>query len=323
MDLQKLLADLNQEISQLKYGDKPAELYEPINYIMAIGGKRLRPMLTLIGANLYGDHYQRALNPALAIELFHNFTLLHDDIMDKAPTRRGQATVHQKWNENVAILSGDVMLVKAYQKLFNIESSQLKLVLELFSKTAAEVCEGQQLDMNFEALDEVSLEAYLNMIRLKTSVLLGFALQLGGIMAGVNEAEHQKLYQIGLNAGMGFQLMDDILDVYGSPEKFGKQVGGDIISNKKTYLLILAKNLVQGAQKEKLNYWLSAQSFENDTKVKSVTEIYNSLNIREKVSMVADSYFEKCFQEINSLHLENDKKQILIGFFNALTQRDS
>ncbi len=323
MNLQKALTVLNQKISDQKYGENPPELYDPIGYIMALGGKRLRPMLTLIGAYLYNENWEKALRPALAVELFHNFTLLHDDIMDKAPTRRGQPTVHQKWNDNVAILSGDVMLVKAYEMLFEVDVLLLKQVLEEFSKTATEVCEGQQLDMNFEKIEQVSLAEYLNMIRLKTSVLLGFALKLGGILGGANNSDAQKLYNIGLNAGMGFQLMDDILDVYGNPEKFGKQVGGDIISNKKTYLLILAKNLAQNKEREKLNYWLSAQSFENTEKVLAVTTIYNSLNIREKVEQVMENYFNNCFIEIENLNISAEKKAILHGFFVDLTKRES
>lgn len=323
MDLQKILARLNQEISSQNYGKHPAELYDPIGYIMALGGKRLRPMLTLIGANLYNDNWDVALKPAIAVELFHNFTLLHDDIMDKAPTRRGQPTVHQKWNDNVAILSGDVMLVKAYEMLFDIDSSLLKQVLGEFSQTAAEVCEGQQLDMNFESIETVSLEEYLNMIRLKTSVLLGFSLKLGGIIAGVTENEANKLYNIGLNAGMGFQLMDDILDVYGDPKKFGKQIGGDIISNKKTYLLILAKKLAQNKEQLELNSWLSAETFNKTEKVKNVTEIYNSLKIKEKVEVVANNYFHECFQEIENLNCSASKKASLITFFDELTQRES
>lgn len=323
MNFEKLLAALKQEISNQKYGENPPELYEPIRYIMAIGGKRLRPMLTLIGASLYAANWQKALKPAMAVEVFHNFTLLHDDIMDKAPTRRGQPTVHKKWNDNVAILSGDVMLVKAYELLFEIEPEKLKAVLEGFSKTAAEVCEGQQLDMNFETLDNVTLDDYLNMIRLKTSVLLGFSLKLGAMLGGSTETDSEKMYQIGLNAGMGFQLMDDILDVYGDPEKFGKQVGGDIISNKKTYLLILAKNQAKPVIQEKLNYWLSATDFNISEKVSEVTNIYNLLNIKSQVEALMENYFQKCFVEIESLSLPAEKKEILAAFFKELTDRES
>lgn len=323
MNFKNQLTVLQQEISKQNYGENPPELYGPIRYIMALGGKRLRPILTLIGASLYTKNWQKALNPALAIEVFHNFTLLHDDLMDKAPTRRSQPTVHKKWNDNVAILSGDVMLVKAYEFLFDIESSLLKEVLVGFSQTAAEVCEGQQLDMNFETLDNVSLEDYLNMIRLKTSVLLGFTLKLGALIGGANKADAEKLYQIGLNAGMGFQLMDDILDVFGDPEKFGKQVGGDIISNKKTYLLILAKNQAKGVVQEKLNYWIAATDFDKTEKVNEVTNIYNLLNIKEQVEALMENYFQKCFDEIESLSLPSEKKQILTKFFKELTERES
>jgi geranylgeranyl diphosphate synthase, type II len=323
MNFQTLASALRAEIEIQKYGENPPELYDPLSYIMSLGGKRLRPMLTLIGASLYSEDWQKALKPALAVEVFHNFTLLHDDIMDKAPTRRGQPTVHKRWNDNVAILSGDVMLVKAYEFLFDVENSLLKSILQAFSKTAAEVCEGQQLDMNFETLPDVTLDEYLNMIRLKTSVLLGFALKLGAILGGAEELEANKLYNIGLNAGMGFQLMDDLLDVYGNPEKFGKQVGGDIISNKKTYLLILAKNQAMGLVQEKLNYWLTATQFDNIEKIKEVTDIYNVLNIRPQAESMMNDYFQKCFDEIDNLSLSDEKKKSLITFLRELTQRES
>jgi geranylgeranyl diphosphate synthase, type II len=323
MDFENLASALKEEISNQTYGDKPFELYEPIRYIMTLGGKRLRPMLTLIGASLYTSDWQKAVKPALAMEVFHNFTLLHDDIMDKAPTRRGKPTVHQKWNENVAILSGDVMLVKAYELLFGIDISIIKTVLKGFSQTAAEVCEGQQLDMNFESMAEVTLEEYLNMIRLKTSVLLGYSLKLGALLGGATDDDCEKMYQIGINAGMGFQLMDDILDVYGDPEKFGKQVGGDIISNKKTYLLILAKNQAKGDLYANLNNWISAINFENNEKVLAVTQIYNALNIRQQAEVLMNEYFQKCFDDIESLALPASDKLILNNFFKELTQRES
>jgi geranylgeranyl diphosphate synthase, type II len=323
MTFEKLLTLLKQEIANQSYGENPPELYEPIRYIMALGGKRLRPMLTLIGASLYTENWQKVIKPALAIEVFHNFTLLHDDLMDRAPTRRGKPTVHRKWNDSVAILSGDVMLVKAYELLFEIDPEKLKAVLEGFSKTAAEVCEGQQLDMNFETQGNVTLEDYLNMIRLKTSVLLGFALKLGAMLGGSSEIDSEKMYQIGLNAGMGFQLMDDILDVYGDPEKFGKQVGGDIMSNKKTYLLILAKNQAKDFDQEKLNYWLNAKDFDNSEKVSEVTNIYNVLNIKVQVEALMENYFQKCFLDIESLSLPAEKKQVLTTFFKELTERES
>lgn len=323
MNFEKLATALKEEISTQKYGQSPAELYDPIAYIMALGGKRLRPMLTLIGTSLYSNNWQIALKPAMAVEVFHNFTLLHDDIMDKAPTRRGKPTVHEKWNKNVAILSGDVMLVRAYEFLFGVESQFLIRILKDFSQTAAEVCEGQQLDMNFETLSDVTLAEYLNMIRLKTSVLLGFSLKLGALLGGANEIDCEKLYNIGVNTGIGFQLMDDILDVYGDPEKFGKQVGGDIISNKKTYLLILAKNQAKGEVGAKLQNLISAISFDKVEKVEEVTSIYNSLDIKGQVEITMNSYFQKCFDEIETLSLPTDKKEVLTNFFKELTQRES
>ena len=321
MNFEILSSAIKAEISSQNYGEKPFELYEPIRYIMALGGKRLRPMLTLIGASIYSDNWQKAIRPAIAMEVFHNFTLLHDDLLDNAPTRRNKPTVHEKWSENVAILSGDVMLVKAYEFLFDIDKELLKEALIGFSQTAAEVCEGQQLDMNFENLEEVSKEEYLEMIRLKTSVLLGFSLKIGAMIGGASSFDQNKLYQIALNAGMGFQLMDDILDVYGDPEKFGKQVGGDIISNKKTYLLILAKELANGSESENLNKWISTKTFDKAEKVDAVTNIYNSLNIKQNVEVVMNGYFEKCFDDIESLSLPVDKKEILTTFFKELTLR--
>jgi geranylgeranyl diphosphate synthase type II len=323
MNFDKLATALKEEISIQKYGQSPAELYDPIAYIMALGGKRLRPMLTLIGTSLYSDNWQKALKPAMAVEVFHNFTLLHDDIMDKAPTRRGKPTVHEKWNDNVAILSGDVMLVRAYEFLFGVDNQLLVPILKGFSQTAAEVCEGQQLDMNFETLNDVTLTEYLNMIRLKTSVLLGFSLKLGALLGGANHLDCEKLYNIGVNAGIGFQLMDDILDVYGDPEKFGKQVGGDIISNKKTYLLILAKNQAKAEVEVKLQNLISATEFDKVEKVQEVTAIYNSLHIKEQVEIAMNSYFQKCFDEIETLSLPQNKKNLLTNFFKELTQRES
>ena len=321
MNFEILSSVIKAEISSQTYGGKPLELYEPIRYIMALGGKRLRPMLTLIGASIYSEKWEKAIRPAIAMEVFHNFTLLHDDLMDNAPTRRNKPTIHEKWNESVAILSGDVMLVKAYEFLFDIDKELLKEALIGFSQTAAEVCEGQQLDMNFEDLENVSKAEYLEMIRLKTSVLLGFSLKIGAMIGGASSLDQNKLYQIALNAGMGFQLMDDILDVYGDPDKFGKQVGGDIISNKKTYLLILAKELANERESEELNRWIFGKTFDKAEKVASVTAIYNSLNIKQKVEDVMNGYFEKCFDEIESLSLTVEKKTILTTFFKELTLR--
>ena len=314
---------LQHELQSIQYGQHPPELYNPIQYIMDLGGKRLRPMLTLMAAYLFTDNWQKAVRPALAVEVFHNFTLMHDDIMDQAPLRRGQPTVHEKWNGNVAILSGDVMLVNAYQLLLNIDSDKLKPVLERFSRTAAEVCEGQQLDMNFETRWDVSEEEYIDMIRLKTSVLLGFALELGGLVAGADEQTAQHLYEGGMNIGIGFQLKDDLLDVYGDPAKFGKQIGGDIIANKKTFLLIEALQQAQGALKEKLVDWLDQKTFDKTEKVEAITSIYNQLGIRQLTQTRISDYFDRGFTNFEQIAADPDRKNVLMQFARQLVERES
>jgi geranylgeranyl diphosphate synthase, type II len=314
---------IERTILDIDFGQKPTELYDPIRYIMSLGGKRMRPVLTLLSYNLFKEDWPAALRPALGVEVFHNFTLLHDDLMDNAPSRRGKPTVHKKWNDNIAILSGDVMLVRAYELFFGIEASQLSVALQRFSTTAAEVCEGQQMDMNFESEASVSPERYLEMIKLKTSVLLGFAMELGALLSGESTENQQKMYAIGLNAGLGFQIMDDILDVYGDPIKFGKQVGGDIISNKKTLMLIEALATADAHTLTELNQWIEKTNFDPAEKVKAVTDIYNKLNIREIVQNIANAYFAKCFEQINKLTVAEEKKEALKSFFEQLLAREA
>jgi geranylgeranyl diphosphate synthase, type II len=314
---------IERTINETNFGKNPAELYDPIRYIMSLGGKRMRPVLTLLSYNLFKEDWPTALKPALGVEVFHNFTLLHDDLMDNAPSRRGKPTVHEHWNPNIAILSGDVMLVRAYELFFDLAPNLLTQALQRFSTTAAQVCEGQQLDMNFETQTSVSAQHYLEMIKLKTSVLLGFAMELGAMVAGESLETQQKMYNVGLNAGLGFQIMDDILDVYGDPEKFGKQVGGDIISNKKTLMLIEALAVADASHLEQLNSWLQKTTFDPTEKVKAVTEIYNKLQIREKVQNIANSYFAKAFTQINALDIPTLKKKALLAFFENLMARES
>lgn len=318
----QLLQALQGEIEQSTYGEYPVELYEPIRYIMSLGGKRFRPLLTLMAAALYTDNWRKALKPAQAVEVFHNFTLMHDDIMDCAPLRRGKPTVHEKFNANTAILSGDVMLVRAYDFLLEVETGRIKNVLRRFNQTAAEVCEGQQLDMNFETRWDVTEAEYLDMIRLKTSVLLGFALELGGIVAGADTAATALLYEAGVNMGLGFQLKDDLLDVYGDPVKFGKQVGGDIIANKKTFLLIEALERAKGSSKNKLDHWLAAEDFDKEEKVKEVTAIYDSLGIRIFTEQKIKEYFAKGFDCLERLPADPDRKAPLMGFVHQLVERE-
>lgn len=318
----QLLQALQEEIEKNTYGDHPTELYEPIRYIMTLSGKRLRPLMTLMAAALYTDDWRKALLPAQAVEVFHNFTLMHDDIMDCAPLRRGQPTVHEKWNANTAILSGDVMLVRAYDLLLDVDNQHIKRVIKRFSTTAAEVCEGQQLDMNFETRWDVTEAEYLNMIRLKTSVLLGFALEMGGIIAGADEVATHLLYEAGVSMGIGFQLKDDLLDVYGDPAKFGKQVGGDIIANKKTFLLIEALERAEGTTKDELDRWLVAEEFDKEEKVQAVTRIYETLGIQAITQQKISEYFDKGFDCLERVEADPARKVPLLGFVHQLVERE-
>ncbi|WP_374756428.1 polyprenyl synthetase family protein [Dyadobacter flavalbus] len=322
MNTEQLLEKLQAEIESHSYGENPAELYNPIKYMMSLGGKRFRPLLTLIAASIYTKDWETAIKPAMAVEVFHNFTLMHDDIMDRAPLRRGELTVHEKWNANTAILSGDVMLIRAYDLLLDTPKERLRLVLERFNCTAGEVCEGQQLDMNFETRWDVSEEEYLEMIRLKTSVLLGFALELGGIIGGADEKSIKLLYSAGENIGIGFQLKDDLLDVYGDPSKFGKQVGGDIISNKKTFLLIEALSRASGDTLAELQKWIAMETFEKNDKVNAVRNIYETLDIRSFTEQKIKAYFTRGIDSLKQLDIDNDGKTFLLGFVQQLVERE-
>lgn len=323
MNIQQALQALNHTIASLEYGQRPAELYEPIRYMMALGGKRMRPLLTLLSASIFTDDWQKALKPAIAVEVFHNFTLMHDDIMDQAPLRRNQPTVHTRWNENIAILAGDVMLVNAYELLVDVEPDQLRRVLLRFNRVAAQVCEGQQWDMNFESLETVSEAQYLEMIELKTAVLLGFSLELGGLITGASEADTQLLWEAGTNIGIGFQLKDDLLDVFGEQAKFGKQVGGDIIANKKTFLLIEALEKAGREERKALAYWLGAKAFDKDEKVKAVTEIYNQLNIKQLTENKMNEYFQRGLAHLHQLGASESRKEGLQQFVQQLIYRES
>src|SRR5476651_554712 len=278
--LRELQAIIQTAVDQLSYPTQPPDLYEPISYILSIGGKRMRPALLLMACDLFGGDVNKAVKAALAIEVFHNFTLMHDDIMDKAPLRRGKVTVHERWNPNIAILAGDAMMVEANKLMLQVDDNILRKVMDVFNDTATGVCEGQQFDMSFESRDRVSADEYINMIRLKTSVLLGGALKIGALIGGANDKDADLIYTFGEQLGIAFQLQDDILDVYGDPDKFGKQVGGDIISNKKTWLLIRALELATGSQKTELDNWIGLKQLDNAEKVTAVTAIYNTLNIR-------------------------------------------
>ena len=322
IDPTSLLEKLQPEFDRHSYGEAPVELYEPITYIMSLGGKRFRPLLTLLAASIFDTDITKAVKPAMAVEVFHNFTLMHDDIMDRAPLRRGKPTVHEKWNANTAILSGDVMLIRAYDLLLDVPQDKLRAVLNRFNQTAAEVCEGQQLDMNFETRWNVTEEEYIGMIRLKTSVLLGFALELGGMIAGADEETTKLLYSAGENMGIGFQLKDDLLDVYGDPAKFGKQVGGDIIANKKTFLLIEALSKAEGDLKSQLDRWISLETFNNAEKVAAVTGIYDALYIRVFTEHKINEYFSRGIASLQQLRTDSVQKEVLLQFVEQLVARE-
>lgn len=301
--LETFIQNLPEEIGM---GINPRELYDPITYILGLDGKRIRPLLSLLAYGIYQNNPEQILSQAAAVEVFHNFTLMHDDIMDNAPLRRGKDTVHVKWNQNIAILSGDVMLVKAYDLLLPTEGIHLKTVIQSFNRTASEVCEGQQLDMNFESETHVSEKEYLTMIRLKTAVLLGFALQLGATLAGASTDDAKKLYDFGVNVGVGFQLKDDLLDIFADQAKFGKQVGGDIISNKKTFLLIKALELASGEEAKLLNEWLDKSQFDKDEKVAAIKGIYERLGIRKLTEAKMNSFFEVGFAQLDAIQFKNE-----------------
>ncbi len=314
---------IEERIANHTYGTSPVELYEPITYLMSLGGKRLRPLLVMLGYYLFKEDPAKITDQALAIEVFHNFTLMHDDIMDEAPLRRGKETVHEKWSSNTAILSGDVMLVKVYDLLLEMNKKQLKKGLKLFNRCAAEVCEGQQMDMVFEGKEHVNEEDYLEMIRLKTAVLLGTSLRLGALLAGTDKTNQMALYDFGVSIGLGFQLKDDLLDVYADKTKFGKQVGGDIIANKKTFLLIKALELAKGKSKTELNDWLMVKEFDNQKKIKAVTRIYDQLGIKELTENKMNEYFSMGFVSLKKVEAPLQRKSILKEFAESLIGRES
>jgi geranylgeranyl diphosphate synthase type II len=314
---------IEAEIKKQKFGSAPSSLYDPIRYIMGLGGKRLRPLLTVLSYSLYKKNAKRIIPLATAVEAFHNFTLLHVDIMDNAPLRRGSKTVHEKWNVNTAILAGDVMLVKVYDQLLKVEKDLLKDVLSKFNACAAEVCEGQQWDMEFETMNSVSEEQYIQMIKQKTAVLLGFSLELGAMLAHAPVKDQKALRNFGVDIGIGFQLKDDWLDVFGDGEKFGKQVGGDIIANKKTFLLINALEKARGKDKKELIHLLTTTQFDKKKKVEAVTAIYNRLGVSGHTETKINFYFKRGLSHLNKLNVSEGKKADLRKYTLNLIDRIS
>lgn len=321
--IQQLQEIINKAIADTKYTASPVELYEPISYLMELGGKRMRPVLVLLSTELFGGNVMKALDAAIGIELFHNFTLMHDDIMDNAPLRRGKLTVHAKWSESAAILSGDVMFVEAYKMMIRVEDSILREVLDIFSDTASGVCQGQQSDMNFEKREDVSMEEYLHMIKQKTAVLLAGSMQIGALIGGAEKEQSNLLYQFGENLGLAFQLQDDILDVYGDPEKFGKRVGGDILANKKTFLLIKAKELTKQNKSLDLARWLNGTSYVDSEKIQAITSIYDSLGIRKLAEDQMDEFAQKALVALDQIRTENGTKALLKSFAESLLIREN
>ena len=310
---------IDEQLKELFPKQKPCLLYEPLRYFLTIGGKRMRPIATLLGAEIFDLKKEEVKYAALAVEVFHNFSLIHDDIMDQAPLRRGEETVHTKWNENVAILGGDVMLVEAYQLLLK-QGGDLAAFLQLFNQTAIEVCEGQQLDVDYESLETVTEEQYIEMIRLKTSVLLGCAFEFGAIAAGASLEDRKRIYDFGMYTGIAFQIQDDILDVYGDPEKFGKQVGGDILKDKKTLLYLSALRMANEDQKSRFNALL--KEINPMVKVEETKVLYAELDIRDWCEAIRNDYYAKAIEAVKGLGVKEEKKQVLFQLGEYLLNRD-
>lgn len=311
-----------EAIETSQFPETPSNLYDPIRYILTLGGKRVRPVLTLMAAELFGMQEMEEIIPAAkAVEFFHNFSLIHDDLMDKAPLRRGKTTVHEKWDANIAILSGDGLLVKAYEEISKCNPIYLPATLKILSKVAMEVCEGQQLDMDYESRDSLTMSEYLEMIRLKTSVLLGGALQLGAILSGADEQQQQLIYDFGENVGLAFQLQDDILDAYGDPDTFGKIVGGDIMINKKTFLLVKLMAVISDDDKTVLQALLNATIETAPSKVADMLALYEKYAIKTAADELKDSYTQRAFEKMKALNVPNDRKEALLVLANNLLVR--
>ena len=305
----ELLTIVNEYLNNLPYNRKPSSLYEPIKYVLDLGGKRIRPILMMLSYNLYKENPKTILSSACALEAYHNYSLLHDDLMDEAPLRRGQQTVHTKWNNNQAILSGDSMLVLAYERLAQVDTKHLQAVLNLFTETALQIGEGQQYDMEFEHRNDVTVDEYIEMIRLKTSVLLACATKMGALLADASAEDAENLYKFGEQIGLAFQLQDDYLDVYGDSKVFGKKIGGDITSNKKTYMLITAFNRANDKQRAELEEWINKTAFVTEEKIAAVTRLYNEIGVDKLAKEKMDYYYEQGKQYLQAVKLPEEQKK--------------
>ena len=318
---EELLKKVNEALDNVVYDRQPASLYDPIKYVLSIGGKRVRPVLTMLSYNLYKDDPLSIMPQAIGLETYHNFTLLHDDLMDHADMRRGHETVHKKWDANRAILSGDTMLLQAFERVEDCDPAKLPAVFKVFIQTTLEIGEGQQLDVEFETRNDVTEDEYIEMIRLKTSVLLACACKVGAIMADAPAEDIENMYKFGEKLGLAFQLQDDLLDVYGDPAVFGKNIGGDITSNKKTYMLINAVNRANPAQREQLMKWIDAKEFDRNEKVKAVTELYNEIGIRELCEQKIEEYYQKSLVYLAKVNLPEERKAELKAYAAEMMKR--
>jgi len=317
----ELLTIVNEYLNNLPYNRKPSSLYEPIKYVLDLGGKRIRPILMMLSYNLYKENPKTILSSACALETYHNYTLLHDDLMDEAPLRRGQQTVHTKWNNNQAILSGDSMLVLAYERLAQVDTKHLQAVLNLFTETALQIGEGQQYDMEFEHRNDVTVDEYIEMIRLKTSVLLACATKMGALLADASAEDAENLYKFGEQIGLAFQLQDDYLDVYGDSKVFGKKIGGDITSNKKTYMLITAFNRANDKQRAELEEWINKTAFVTEEKIAAVTRLYNEIGVDKLAKEKMDYYYKQGKQYLQAVKLPEEQKKELLAYAADMMSR--
>ena len=318
----EILKLVNDYLDNMPYDRKPSSLYEPIRYVLSMGGKRIRPVLMLLAYNMFSEHPEDILMPACALETYHNYTLLHDDLMDNADLRRGHETVHRKWDANTAILSGDSMLVLAYQRMAQCAKDKMPEVLNIFTETALEIGEGQQYDMDFEHRNDVTEEEYIEMIRLKTSVLLACALKIGAVLAGATNEAADNLYRFGEQIGLAFQLQDDYLDVYGDTRVFGKAIGGDITSNKKTYMLINALARANDEQRAELEKWISATEFDREEKIAAVTRLYNEIGIDKLAQEKINFYFKQSRKYLEAISIEEDRKAELTAYAQRMMKRE-
>lgn len=313
---------VNEALHELSLKQQPKNLYEPIRYILSLGGKRLRPVLTLAACDLFGGNPENALSAATGLEIFHNFTLLHDDIMDNADVRRGHETVHKKWNPNIAILSGDTMFALAYRQISTQQTGNLQSILETFTQTAIEVCEGQQYDMDFETQDVVTIPEYLKMIRLKTAVLLGGSLRIGALITGANEDQAQLIYNFGVNIGLAFQLKDDYLDAFGNLEKFGKNIGGDIEANKKTYLYLKCLELTSDEDRRTLSALYHEDTIENSEKIRRVLGLFDKYDLKTHITGEMENFYGKSLELMDKVDAPREKKNRMISYAEWLYKRD-